>query len=1338
MALAWFALALASFSGAAHGQTARPLITKPVDPARLQVLADHHPLWANAANDAGPVVLKQAMEALAVVVARPAEQENVFEKFLADQQDPASPEYHHWLTPAQVGERFGPSDADIDAIAGWLQSQGLHVNWVAPSKLFIGFGGTAGDVSRAFGAELRHYRVNGVDRISVASDPMVPEAVAPAIKAVHGLYTIDEAPQHDAATMDWDSPEITASNGTHYIGPGDFYNIYSLPNGITGAGITIGIAGRSRTNAADFSNFKTLFGSSFSNPTEIVPTAFGGVDPGPAYTAPPGTGVSIGDQSEATLDVLRTGSVAPGAQLLLVVATQASGGIETDAQYLVNTTPAPVQVMTISFGACELAAGAGGVNYWDAVFKQAAAEGISSFVSSGDSGASGCDAAFTTPPASPVANSPNYICSSSYATCVGGTEFNDTANPTAYWNSYSGSIGTTAYSYIPEGGWNESWNGTASTVAASGGGVSLVIATPSWQIGVPGVPTATTGRYTPDVSFSASAHDGYFGCFAAGGASCVVSNGSFYFTAFSGTSAAAPSMAGIAALLDQNLAGAQGNLNPGIYQMWYGALNTFHDVTINTSGLTTCDINTPSMCNNSIPGPSGLSGGQAGYAIGTGYDQVTGLGSLNVTSFVSAYATTSKITTPTVRLVGTQTANTYEPIMIEPSVVGNGDGPVPTGSVVVTIGSYTSAPVTLTTGYAIVNIPAGTFPVGNYTVIAKYTPDANSAPVYTTASATELLSITAPPKVSPTLTLTPSQLVISNSQTLNVTVVASGPQYYPTPTGSVVLTSGGYSPASVALVGGKTIITIPPGSLAVGNDLLTVSYTPDVAGSSNYFAGSNIVYVQNEGDRITPTIQLMSSSQNITTGQALTVAVIVNGFTGNPVPTGTVVLTGGGYTSAAISLSNGDANITVPAGALQIGADTLIVSFTPDAQSAGLYSSASGSNSVGVSLAQKITPTVTSTPTTSNPITTQPLSLTATVSSGSGYPAPTGSVTFWDNNYFSLNASLSGGSATVTAAPGSFGGGANSIEVTYQPDTPSSYYYVSASITNTVTVAKGTPAVSVTPSSPSALTTDTVNVTVAVSGGSGAPNASGTVTLTSGSYSAQGNLNGGTASITVAPGSLGVGTDTLTAAYTGDTNYNSANGTASVVVSLPAGAGFGIAATNLSLTKGTASGNTSTVTVTPTNGFVGTVTLSAAITSGPAGAQNPPSLSFGSTSPASLINLKPATATLTITTTAATSGAVSYPARPGARWYTAGGAALACLVFFLVPIRRRQWMNWIGLAGLFVLCCGGAASCGGGSANTGGGGGGGNPGTTSGQYTVTVTGISGSMSVSNTLTLTVQ
>ena len=609
-------------------------ITRPIDITEARALSGHVPPWVNSHNLVGSVPPDLLLDEMTVVLSRSPEQQLDLENLLTDQQNPASPNYQHWLTPTEFGERFGLSDQDTASVTGWLQSQGLHVNWVSPSRTFIGFRGTAADVGRALGTELRYYAVNGARRISVASDPMLPEALAPVVKAIHGLHTVHAHPLHHAGTGQAAQPEYTNGSGKHYIAPADFATIYDVPANLTGAGVTIGIVGRSRVDIDDITNFKSKTGVTFTftaNNNEVVPP--NGTDPGPPLTS---KGAYSEDQLEATLDVMRAGSVAPGANLLLVISDDVTNvdGIQVAAQYLVETDPPPAQVMNISFGLCEYDAGASGVTYWDSLFQQAAGEGISVLVSSGDAGASGCDANFASPPPFITApDSPNYICSSSYATCVGGTEFNDTSNPSLYWNSSSGNNLSSAISYIPEGGWNEPLNASGQTqVASSGGGVSTVIATPIWQKGT-GVPAARSGRYTPDVSFSASCHDGYYACFAAAGNDC---NPSFEY--FCGTSAAAPDMAGVTALLDQKLGKGQGNLNLRLYQLATNVPAVFHDVTVASSGVGNCSVNTPSMCNNSIPGAGGLGGGQAGFMVTAGYDEVTGLGSLDVGNFIVNFA----------------------------------------------------------------------------------------------------------------------------------------------------------------------------------------------------------------------------------------------------------------------------------------------------------------------------------------------------------------------------------------------------------------------------------------------------------------------------------------------------------------------------------------------------------------------------------------------------------------------------------------------------------------------------------------------------------------------------
>ena len=276
----------------------------------------------------------------------------------------------------------------------------------------------------------------------------------------------------------------------------------------------------------------------------------------------------------------------------------------------------------------------------------------------------------------PKANSPNYICSSSYATCVGGTEFADTCQPLHFTGPPPTALGyLSALSYIPEGAWNES---SATAVAATGGGVSTVIATPSWQTGT-GVPSARTGRYTPDISFSASAHDGYFACMAA--VSAAVASQQMAASASSPSlepRQLRPAWPALAALLDQKIGVALGNLNPQLYSLAASTPSVFHDATPASSGVSSCTVNTPSMCNNSIPGASGTAA-QAGFQLTAGFDEATGLGSPDGVYFLSDFPV--PITTPTVQLTLTPSTGITSADLLQVDVTVTGVGTItPSGN----------------------------------------------------------------------------------------------------------------------------------------------------------------------------------------------------------------------------------------------------------------------------------------------------------------------------------------------------------------------------------------------------------------------------------------------------------------------------------------------------------------------------------------------------------------------------------------------------------------------------------------------------------------------------------
>jgi pseudomonalisin len=771
-------LLLSAFGSTLTYAQTTDLVRTPVDPANRVPLTGHHPAWASPQNDVGTAPADLPIERLTMVLARPPQREQAYTQFLQDQQNPASPDYHHWLTPVEIGKRFGASSHDIHAITVWLQSQNLHVDSVSNSRERIVFSGPASAIASAFGAEMHYFTVGAEKRISITAEPQVPAALAGVIKCISGLYTVKIRAQYGGSAalggdgFSWVSGSISSDGsgftcgGTpcYVVFPADFatiYNINGVTGGINGAGQTIAVVGRSGVCNTDISNFASAAAVTANIPTVIVPPL------GIAPPAPVCSGTASGNQGEATLDVTRSGSIAQGATIDLVVSksnpTGTKDGIQFATEYVVDTTPVPARIMNISFSQCEADAGQMGVAYWDSLFAQAAGEGISVFVSSDDSAAAGCDHSFAPPPTT-QALSPNSICSSSYATCVGGTEFADSANPTQYWSATNGPGFESALGYIPEGAWNEPMNPQNQLqVAGTGGGVSLYIPTPSWQTGT-GVPTLRSGRYTPDVAFSASLHDAYFGCLAANN-QCPSSG----FAIFAGTSAAAPDMAGIAALLNQRQGSAQGLINPNLYNLAATPSNgVFHDVTVATSGVANCVVTMPSMCNNSTAGPTTLAGGLSGYLVTAGYDEATGLGSVNVANLLTNWASTTVATTTTLAISPAPPVNAGTSVTLTATLKPSSTSTkMPTGHVTFTDVFLGKLGAVTVNSSGVATLISSTLAGASYSITATYGGDTNfsgstsSAVPYDVRDFTIRLSpttvtVTAPGRSgTTTLTITP-------------------------------------------------------------------------------------------------------------------------------------------------------------------------------------------------------------------------------------------------------------------------------------------------------------------------------------------------------------------------------------------------------------------------------------------------------------------------------------------------------------------------------------------------------------------------------------------------------
>jgi hypothetical protein len=133
-----------------------------------------HPL-ARARYDRGKVAGLFAMSRVTMVFKPTAGQQAELNTLLQQQQDPSSPNYHRWLTPAEFADRFGLSTADLNNTVTWLQDQGFTIDDVSPGRNWIAFSGFARQMESAFQTRIHEYAVNGETHFASANEPSVPK-----------------------------------------------------------------------------------------------------------------------------------------------------------------------------------------------------------------------------------------------------------------------------------------------------------------------------------------------------------------------------------------------------------------------------------------------------------------------------------------------------------------------------------------------------------------------------------------------------------------------------------------------------------------------------------------------------------------------------------------------------------------------------------------------------------------------------------------------------------------------------------------------------------------------------------------------------------------------------------------------------------------------------------------------------------------------------------------------------------------------------------------------------------------------------------------------------------
>jgi Pro-kumamolisin, activation domain/Bacterial Ig-like domain (group 3) len=808
---AFFSLLL-PFSGIAQTPPAPSRITQAVDEANLTVLKGNTYYLARAEYDRGAAPATLPMNRMLLVLQRSPGQESALEQLLDQQQDHSSPNYHQWLTPQQFGQQYGPSDQDVQKITSWLQSHGFQVAPVSNGHTVIEFCGTAGQVQETFHTAIHKYSVptkSGTleDHWANSTDPSIPAALAPVVAGINTLHNFPRKPMHvvrgaytkntdtgivktlgsaNPAMPSWTTSCDQGQETCFFLGPYDFaaiYNVTGLWNGspaIDGTGQTIAVIGESDVDFKDIEGFQNMFGLPSKDPVLVLD----GPDPG----------VEPGDETESDLDLEWSGSVAKGATIDFVIAatTNTTLGVDLAAQHAVDHNVAPI--ISESYGICELGVGTTGNQFYNSMWQQAAAQGITVLIAAGDSGSAGCDSQDNQSPApAEFGLQVSGFASTPYDVAVGGTDFNDLASPSTYWNATNApTTQASAKGYIPEFPWDDSCTSVAIvffgfstnpltncnnsqllsfaviTVGGSGGKSACTVndgndpsscsggyAKPSWQAGK-GVPSDGK-RDIPDVALFASAGSislsAYIICEAdqTDGSHCSAQNPDFLTVG--GTSASTPSFAGIMAMVVQKTASRQGNANYILYQLagqsdasctssaTPASTCIFYDITTGTNAMP-CDDTVPAPVNCGPAGAEGI-GVLTGYNATAGYDLTTGLGSVNAANLVNKWSTITSALKPSATTLSLNPTSSIThgslvtvQINVTPTPPATGTA---TGNVALLSTTAATPPVVggvtdfaLTSGA--VNSTTDVLPGGSYTVTAHYPGDgtfaaSDSAPV---------------------------------------------------------------------------------------------------------------------------------------------------------------------------------------------------------------------------------------------------------------------------------------------------------------------------------------------------------------------------------------------------------------------------------------------------------------------------------------------------------------------------------------------------------------------------------------------------------------------------------
>jgi subtilase family serine protease len=613
----------ASSALAGINTTEAPRVTQTVDNRVVSALNNTHVAFIGAMKPVDSVSDSLQMNHMQLVLQPSAARAAALEALITAQHDPSSPKFHQWLTPQEFGDTFGVIDADVGAVKSWLIAQGFTVNGVYPNKMLIDFSGTAGQVRQAFHTQENHYMVNHVLHIANAGDISVPAALSGVVVGVAGLTDFRPQPLHqtpqvaqfNSSTQKFKIQQSSASKagpnpyavpfsgGVRGFVPYDMNVIYNTTplysSGITGTGITIAVIEDGDMVTTDWNNFVAEFnlGSYGGTITQFQPN----LTPSTGSCTDPGGATPDGESIETVLDSEYSTAMAPGATIWVATCNDADnnnffGGVYQALFNIVNSASRP-NIISASYGYGEGFVDSADKTAIDLAWAQGDAEGISGFVSAGDSGS---NPSFNGSIINGVpAIDANAFGTSPNDTGVGGSDTADVLDGTTskYFSSTLNSVYGSALSYVPEITWNQSCGNTRAakdlanlsalkfcknqliydpygyyaTSESGSGGPSSVDIKPSWQRIVRGA-AKDQSRDLPDVSLFGGSYGGYSWVIICTALYPCTTNFTSPVYLVGGTSLSSPMFAGIQALIDNGLSNLglsanQGNAAPTLYEL---------------------------------------------------------------------------------------------------------------------------------------------------------------------------------------------------------------------------------------------------------------------------------------------------------------------------------------------------------------------------------------------------------------------------------------------------------------------------------------------------------------------------------------------------------------------------------------------------------------------------------------------------------------------------------------------------------------------------------------------------------------------------------------------------